>query len=116
METVMKKIFFLASLILLVYSVTAVNSEPKELSDHQMTDVSVDDTISDKDNKKDDTENGELKKAGHPSTNDISIIKNPVDNPTELNKAEIFRLENQAAEQRVNDQIKDSLRGIPVQE
>ncbi len=113
----MKKInIIIASLIFLVCSAIYVNAEPKELSDHQMTDVSVDDTINDKDNKKDKAENGELKKAGPQSVNDIGIIKNPVDNPAELNKAEIFRLENQAAEQRVNDQIKDSLRGIPVQE
>lgn len=111
----MKNIIILASLILFVYSATSVNSEPKELSEHQMTDVSVDDTISDKDNKTSKTENEELKKNVSSPAEDISIIKNPVDNPTELNKAEIFRLENQAAEQRVSDQIKDSQRGIPVQ-
>lgn len=111
----MKTIIILTSLILFVYSEISVNAEPKELSDHQMTDVSVDDTISDKDNKTSEAENGELKTNTTSPAEDISIIKNPVDNPAELNKAEIFRLENQAAEQRVNDQIKDSLRGIPAQ-
>lgn len=112
----MKNIIILASLILFVYSPLSVNAEPKELSEHQMTDVSVDDTISDKDNKTIGTETGEPKNNTPSSAKDISIIKNPVDNPAELNKAEIFRLENQAAEQRVNDQIKDSLRGIPAHE
>lgn len=114
---IMKKInILIASLIFLVCSAIYVNAEPKELSEHQMTDVSVDDTISDKEKKPNEAENGELKKNTPPPAEDVSIIKNPVDNPAELNKAEIFRLENQAAEQRVNEQIRDSLRGIPVQE
>lgn len=112
----MKNIIILASLILFVYSALSVNAEPKELSEHQMTDVSVDDTINDKEKNNTETENGELKKNSPPSAENVSIIKNPVDNPAELNKAEIFRLENQAAEQRVNEQIRDSLRGIPAQE
>lgn len=114
---IMKKInIIIASLIFLVYSALYANAEPKELSEHQMTDVSVDDTINDKEKIAKEDENGELKKNTPPSAEDVSIIKNPVDNPAELNKAEIFRLENQAAEQRVNEQIRDSLRGIPAQE
>lgn len=111
-----KSNIILVSLFLLVYSAISVNAEPKKLSEHQMTDVSVDDTITAKENKTDGTENGEPKKSVPPSADDISIIKNPVDNPVELNKAEVLRLENQAAEQRVNDQIKNTLIGIPIQE
>ncbi len=106
-----KQIIFL-SLIMLTITVISAYSGPKELSENQMTDVTVDDTISDNDPKKSEVTDDANKKVP-PSSKVINIIKNPVDDPVELNKGENIRFENQAAEQRVNDQIRDSLKGIP---
>lgn len=106
----------LSSLLMIISTSFSASSEPKGLSEHQMTDLSVDDTISGHDNDKKNEETSADKKNTPPSSDVVNIIKNPVDDPAELNKAEVFRLENQAAEQRVNDQIRDSLKGIPPQD
>ncbi|MBU1169663.1 MAG: hypothetical protein KKD44_08885 [Proteobacteria bacterium] len=91
-------------------------SGPEELSETQMTDMSVDDTLTTNNQKEKSTTAKNDKLPPEATHLDRNMITNPVDNPTELNKAEILRLENQAADQRVNDQIRNTLQGVPDQE
>lgn len=107
------RIKYIISIAILValYTAQPAFAGPEELSDRQMTDLMVDDTISDGKNV-DDNKKGATG-TDYSSTEKIKIIKNPVDDPAELNKAEIHRLENREAEQRVNEQLRNTLMGIP---
>ena len=112
------KIFnmILVLFVLLAYPAANAGAGPKELSEHQLTDVTVDDTMVSNEDKKDGENADDAKKKTPRPGEDLNVIKNPVDNPAELNKAEVLRLENQNAEQRVNEQIRNTLIGIPPQE
>jgi hypothetical protein len=100
----MKKILAHSLCFLLVFSMALpVSAGPTELSDNQLTDMSVDDSVS-TDTKTDED--------GNPLPPAADLIKNPVDNPAEISKSEVLRLENQAADQRVTDQIQNTLQGV----
>ena len=106
------KYIFLFMILVPLFTIQMVSAGPEELSEHQMTDVTVDDTITDG-KKADDGQTADVKRKGPPSAEDMSVIKNPVDDPAELNKAEMLRLENRDAEIRVNEQLRNTLIGIP---
>lgn len=99
----MKKILVHSLCFLLVFGMALpVSAGPTELSDNQLTDMAVDDSVS-TDTKTDEE--------GNPIPSTSDLIKNPVDNPAEISKSEVLRLENQAADQRVMDQIQNTLQG-----
>ena len=106
------KYIILLFILFPLITVQMVSAGPEELSEHQLTDVTVDDTIDDG-RKKAENKGEDSKRKGPPSAEDMNIIKNPVDDPAELNKAEILRLENRDAELRVNEQLRNTLMGIP---
>ena len=109
----MKNIFIFTMLLLAIaFQPMFAMAGPEELSEKQMTDLSVDDTISSKEKKSEADKDQNTSKPLPAGVTDLDIIKNPVDNPAELNKAEILRLENQAADQRVNDQLKNTMQGL----
>ncbi|GAB6094955.1 hypothetical protein JCM14469_12070 [Desulfatiferula olefinivorans] len=76
---------------------------PTELSDNQLTDMAVDDSVSPE---------AKTDENGNPLPPASDLIKNPVDDPAEISKTEVLRLENQAADQRVMDQIQNTLQGV----
>lgn len=106
------KYIFLFMILVPLFMIQMVSAGPEELSEHQMTDVTVDDTITDG-KKTDENQTADVKRKGPPSADAMKVIKNPVDDPAELNKSEILRLENRDAELRVNEQLKNTLIGIP---
>lgn len=86
---------------------------PTQLTDSQMTDMSVTDTVVNPNEVNENTVTPNAKLDSKKKQSVIGQIKNPVDDPAVLNQAELLRLEKQAADQRVNDQIQNSLQGIP---
>ena len=109
----MKKTIAIAFIMFLFVSFPMiVNAGPKELNDTQMTDASVETPVAgyDKNSKnKTDLDKKSVPKKTHLG---VEVIKNPVDNPDEINKSGLIRLDNQAADQKVNDQIRDNAQGI----
>lgn len=95
-------------------SVVSLWAGPKEMTESQLTDISVDDTVVTPGEENGDSADAK-KKALEDNASDMNMIKNPVDDPALLNQAEVLRLERQAADQRVNDQIQSTLQRVPNQ-
>lgn len=109
----MKHIIAMAlSSLFVLFLALPVLCGPTELSESQLTDMTVVDP--------DSFDNGEEdKESTTPPQTDkhaADLIRNPVDNPSEITKHEVFRLENQAADQRVTDQLQNTTQGIKTPE
>lgn len=112
----MNKINLIALCLTFVFcSALTLWAGPKEMTESQMTDITVDDTVVSPGQADSEDEANEAKSSIADKSSQISLLKNPVDDPTLLNQAEIMRLEKQAADQRVNDQIQNSLQNLPNQ-
>lgn len=110
----MNKITLIAlCLAFVIFSSFSVWAGPEEMTESQMTDMSVDDTVISTDQDDMDGTSTTAKATLGDQATRMNLIKNPVDDPTLLNQAEILRLERQAADQRVNDQIQNTIQIVP---